>query len=148
LNGAVRVIDGEVYFRDRTFQVRTAVVDFRPELGFNGYVNIVAESEVDASEATYNVILQVTGRTDDVRVVMSADDPSLTQNDIFSLIAFGRTSAQLQKEGGGVGVGGLVGLAPGGGFAERLQRGTAEVLHVDRLRSSRPSRTTGEFRHS
>lgn len=146
LAGRIQVISGEVYFRKRTFEVRTAVLDFRPELGLEGFLNVIAESEIQTPEATYSVVLQVTGRTDDPRVVMSADDPSLTQNDIVSLIAFGRTAAQLQKEGGGVGVGDLLQLAPGGGYAEKVQRGTAKLLRVDRFEIEPAfSRTTGEF---
>jgi autotransporter translocation and assembly factor TamB len=142
LEGQVQVISGEVYFRDRTFDVVTAVIDFRPELGFDAHLNIVAETEVATTEGTYTVRLQVTGTTSDARVVMSADDPSLTQNDVASLIAFGKTVAQLQQEGGGVSIGDVLALAPTG----RAEEGAARFFRLDRV-DIEPTfdRSSGEF---
>jgi TamB, inner membrane protein subunit of TAM complex len=145
LGGQIQVLSGQVFFRDRTFDVTTAVIDFRPELGFVAFLNIIAETEIPTSDGTYTVRLQVTGTTDDPRVTMTSDDPSLTPNDVASLIAFGKTVAQLQQEGGGVSVSDVLLLAPGG-YPEKAQKGAASLLRLDRVDVEPTfSRTTGEF---
>jgi autotransporter translocation and assembly factor TamB len=145
LSGKIQVITGEIYFRGNTFDVTTGVIDFRPSLGLTPYLDIVAESSIETPDATYTVTLQVTGPADDVHVTMSADDPSLTQNDIASLIAFGKTSAQLQQEGEGVSLADLLVIAPGG-YPEKVEKGTAKLLGVDRVEiEPNYSRQTGAF---
>lgn len=144
LGGVLDVIDGKVFFRGRTFDLLTGVVDFRPELGLVAGIEFVAESEIETRDGTYTVTVQVSGTTDDYRVTMDADDPALTRNDVASLIAFGKTAAQSQEEGGGsVSLGGILGLAPGG-YDEKVQRGAARLLRVDRFEIEPAfSRTTG-----
>ncbi len=145
LSGKIQVITGEIYFRGRTFEVTTGIVEFRRALGLTPYLDIVAESSVATSDATYTVTLQVTGPADDVHVTMSSDDPSLTQNDIASLIAFGKTGAQLQQDGGGVSLADLLVIAPGG-YPEKVEKGAAKLLGVDRIEIEPTySRQTGAF---
>jgi translocation and assembly module TamB len=122
LGGQVQALSGEVFFKDRTFQITTAVADFRPELGFVASLNITAETDI-----------------------VTTDGPSLTQNDVASLIAFGKTVAQLQEEGGGVAVSDVLMLAPGG-YPERVEKKAATLLRLDRVDIEPTfSRTTGEF---
>ncbi len=145
LTGTIEVLTGEVFFRGRTFEVTSAVVEFHPELGLAAYLNISAETAIDTHEGAYTVTVQVTGTTDDYRVAMSADDPGLSQNDIASLIAFGKTGAHLQREGAGISMPDLLALAPGG-YSERVERGAASLLGLDRVDIAPAfSRRTGAF---
>ncbi len=132
LDGRIEALDGQVTFRDRVFELEAATVDFRPDLGLTGALNISAESTIDTPDATYTVGVRVTGTTAEPRATLSSDDPSLTQTDLATLIAVGMTSAQMREGGGGVSFG--------------FQQSTGQLLPIDRISfESTYSRTTGTF---
>ncbi|MBX3028033.1 translocation/assembly module TamB domain-containing protein [bacterium] len=143
LDGRVEALDGEVYLRGRTFELLGATVDFRPDLGLAAALNISAESLIDTPDGSYVVTVRVTGTTVDPRVTLTSDDPSLSQTDIATLIAFGRTMAQMRQNGGGAfSLSGAIGNPIGtllGGQAEK-------VLPIDRIEFEPTfSATTGAF---
>lgn len=143
LDGRVEALDGEVYLRGRTFELLGATVDFRPDLGLAAALNISAESLIDTPDGSYVVTVRVTGTTVDPRVTLTSDDPSLSQTDIATLIAFGRTMAQMRQNGGGsFSLSGAIGNPIGtllGGQAEK-------VLPIDRIEFEPTfSATTGAF---
>ena len=132
LDGRIEALDGQVTFRDRVFELEGATVDFRPDLGLTAALNISAESTIDTPDATYIVGVRVTGTTADPRVTLSSDDPGLTQTDLATLIAVGKTTAQMREGGSGVSFG--------------LQQSTKQLLPIDRISfESTYSRTTGTF---
>src|SRR4030095_9077266 len=49
LYGRIEVLDGEVTFRDRVFELQGATADFRPDLGLAAALNISAESTIDTT---------------------------------------------------------------------------------------------------
>jgi autotransporter translocation and assembly factor TamB len=145
LAGPIEVLTGEVFFRGRTFEITNAVIEFRPELRTVAALNIQAESEIETPDETYTVTVRVEGTTERYRVLMSADDASLSQTDVASLIAFGRTTAQMQRESRGFSLTDLIGLAPGE-YQERAERGAASLLALDRVDfEPAVSRETGQF---
>lgn len=145
LAGPVEVLDGEVFFRGRTFEITNAVVEFQPKLRMGASLNIQAESEIETEEETYTVSIRVEGTTENYRVTMAADDASLTQTDVASLIAFGKTTAQMQKESRGFSLTDLLELAPGH-IEEKAERGAARYLRLDRVEfEPTVSRETGQF---
>jgi autotransporter translocation and assembly factor TamB len=112
LTGIIEFVDGEVTFRKRTFTITAGSIDFRDPFKINPVLNISAESQISTSDGEYVVTVVVSGTAENPRVQFSADDPSLSQNDILSLVTAGKTTAQLQREGGGVSVTDVLALVP------------------------------------
>jgi translocation and assembly module TamB len=145
LDGRIDVLTGEVFFRDRTFDVVVGVVDFRPQLDLVADLNIAAETIVDTVDTSYGITVLISGTTENPQVVLSADDAGLTQTDIVSLITFGKTVAQLQQGGGGSSMDALVGLVTGR-VTDRVEGGAQSFLRVDRVEIEPAfSSTTGAF---
>jgi autotransporter translocation and assembly factor TamB len=145
LDGPIEVLTGTVKFGKYEYEISRAIVEFRPELGLEPYLNIAAETEVATFDASYVITVQITGTTRDYEVALSSDDPSLSQTDIVSLITFGRTTAQFQEAGGGISVTSLVALAPGF-YADTVEKGVEEILPLDQIEIEPTfSRTTGAF---
>lgn len=142
LDGRVEALDGEVYLRGRTFDLLGATVDFRPDLGLAAALNITAESLIDTPDASFVVTVRVTGTTVDPRVTLVSDDPSLSQTDIATLIAFGRTTAQMRQNGGSFSLSGAIGNP----IASLLGGQAEKVLPIDRIEFEPTfSTTTGAF---
>lgn len=145
VTGPIEVVSGQVTFRDRVFDVTAGVVEFRRELGLNPVLNISAETVVRTADASYNVMVQVVGTGDDYRVLLSCDDAALSQNDIASLITFGKTTAQLQQSGAGFSSADVLALG-GGAYKEQIEREVRGLLPIDRINIEPAfSRTTGAF---
>jgi autotransporter translocation and assembly factor TamB len=146
LRGRVEGLDGEITFQDRVFELESATIDFRPELGLVAALNITAESTIDTPDATYVVAVRVTGTTADPRVALSSDDPSLSQTDLATLIAVGKTTAQL-REGGGGGVSMYSALSIGAQqLTQPVTSRAQRLLPIDRITFEPTfSRTTGTF---
>ena len=145
LAGRVEALDGEVRLRGRTFELLGATADFRPDLGFGAALNISAESSIDTRDATYTVGVRVTGTTQNPRVLLSSDDPGLSQTDIATLIAVGRTTAQLRDGGGGFSAFDALNFVPRQ-ITEGVQDGARQLLPIDRIEfESTYSRSTGAF---
>jgi autotransporter translocation and assembly factor TamB len=113
LDGLIEILDGEVTFRGRVFTVTGGSVEFRNAYPINPILSISAESQISTAEAEYTVSVAVSGTADKPRVQFSSDDPTLTQNDVLSLVTFGQTTNQPQREGSTVGVGNVLGWVPG-----------------------------------
>ncbi|MEO8603712.1 MAG: translocation/assembly module TamB domain-containing protein [bacterium] len=146
LAGRVEGLDGEVRVRGRTFELQGATADFRPDLGLGAALNISAESLIDTPDATYTVGVRVTGTTQNPRVALSSDDPSLSQTDIATLIAVGKTTTQLRTGGGGgFSAYDALSFVPRQ-ITEGVQGGAKQLLPIDRIEfESAYSRTTGSY---
>ena len=133
LDGTVEVVNGEFSFRRRHFDITSGVVRFNdersaanPDLAFSG------ETRVATRDEEYQITVQVTGTADDPRIQFSADDPSLTENDVLALVTFGRTVAQLQSQGAGIELGEALALTAGP-RGEQLQNEIHTLIPVDRI---------------
>ncbi|HVN83696.1 MAG TPA: translocation/assembly module TamB domain-containing protein [Candidatus Binatia bacterium] len=122
VTGTIGFVSGEVIYQDRTFTVTGGSIDFRDALAINPVLNITAESNVTTVEAEYTVRVVVSGTADNPRVQFGADDPSLSQNDVLSLVAFGKTAAQLQREGSKVSPGTALTLLPTSPVEQQVRR--------------------------
>jgi autotransporter translocation and assembly factor TamB len=129
LSGVVGLLGGEVKFREREFEITAGTIDFRDRRRMNPVLNILAESVVATGEADYLVTVAVSGTAEEPRVQFTADDPTLSQNDVLSLVTFGKTPAQLQREGGGVSAVDALALLPTRGVEEQV----GKLVGVDRL---------------
>lgn len=147
LRGAIEIIDGRILLRGRSFEVVNGALTFKPDLPGQATIDFTAESIIESRDVPYSVEVRVSGTTDDFRVVLTSED-GLSQTDILSLIAFGRTVAEIQ-EGGGAG-GGMsmdtVASIAGGQVGQALAGEVRDVLPFDEV-EIRPgfSPTTGEF---
>lgn len=145
LSGRVEALDGQVTFRSREFELLGATADFRPDLGLAAALNISAESIIETRDATYTVGIQVTGTTENPRVTLSSDDPSLSQTDIATLITVGRTTSQLRGTGGGFTAWDALGFIPRD-LTAGVEGQAKQFLPIDRIEfESVYSRTTGNF---
>jgi len=113
LDGLVEILSGDVKFRGRVFTITGGSVEFRNSSRINPILNITAESQISTTEAEYTVSVVVSGTADSPRVQFASDDPTLTQNDVLSLVTFGQTTTQPQRDNQPVGVGNILGLMPG-----------------------------------
>ena len=132
LLGTVDVLEGEVTFRNRRFTITSGSVIFDDPQRINPRLEVSAESLIVTSDADYVVSAVVSGTADEPRVRFEADDPRLSQNDVLSLVTFGRTTTETQgDEGAAMGVGDVVGLLPG--EVEGGVRAGLRTLGVDRF---------------
>jgi hypothetical protein len=98
--GSLTVREGQIVFRRHTFELTSASVRFTdprridPELDVRGIARI----------RDYDVTMQVTGRSDDLKVTF-VSSPPLPEEDVLSLVAFGATRAQMGRAGAGAFVG-------------------------------------------
>lgn len=129
LTGTIEFLNGEVKFKQRTFTITAGSIDFRDRSTINPVLNISAESQISTAESDYVITVTVTGTAENPRIQPSADDPSLSETDILSLITFGQTTAQLQRQGGGVSAYDAVALLPTGTVTGPL----AKLIGVNRL---------------
>jgi autotransporter translocation and assembly factor TamB len=132
LTGTVEVLSGEVTFRDRVFRLTGGTIDFHDPYRFNPALNLSAESQISTTEAEYTVFVAVSGTAEEPRVEFSADDPGLSQNDVLSLVTFGKTTAQAQRDSGGVSVGDVLALLPSGATGDVKTR-VRTMFGVDRF---------------
>lgn len=94
--GKIEVLDGTVSIRSRKFEVVNGVLKFQPEIPGEAYIDFLAESVIDSSGTPYLIQVRVSGTTDNYRVTLDSDE-GLSQTDIASLIAFGKTVSELQE---------------------------------------------------
>ena len=122
VSGTIGFLSGEVVYQQRTFTITGGSIDFRDPLDINPLLNITAESQISTVEAEYTVRVVVSGTAKNPRVQFSADDPSLSQNDVLSLVALGKTAAQFQREGGKVSPGSALAYIPTGSVEQRVRQ--------------------------
>ena len=143
MDGRIELLDGEVTFRDRVFEIEGGTIDFRPELGLTPALNMTAESTIDTPDATYTVAVRVTGTSADPRVALSSDDPALSQTDIATLIAVARPRPSCARRRR------VLDVRRAGGRAEGRPAGDAAsawLPPIDRITFELTfSRTTGTF---
>lgn len=141
LAGRIGILDAEVAYEGRTFTVTGGSIDFRDSQRINPTLNIGAESRVSTPDTDYLVSVIVTGTAERPRVQFSADDPAMSQNDVLSLVAFGKTGAQMERDSTSVSpTATALALLPTGAVERRV----GAFLGVDRFEvSATQARDTG-----
>lgn len=92
LMGEGQLIQGKVLFRDRPFILETVKVIFDDPYGMNPKFNAAAVSEINQ----YKIRVLAFGKSSSWKAEFSST-PYLPQNDIFSLLASGTTSADASR---------------------------------------------------
>lgn len=97
LSGRATVDSGTINFQKTEFEVKKGIIDF-----VNPYqIEPVIEIEGEMKIRTWTINLAVSGTPDNLDLKFSSD-PSESQADIISLIAFGKTTREMgQAQGGG-----------------------------------------------
>jgi autotransporter translocation and assembly factor TamB len=90
LNGRAEVTEGEIIFRRKSFAVTTGVVDFINPYKIEPRLDVVSQARV----RHWLLSLSVSGTPDRLVLELSSDPPE-SDNDILSLILFGRTQAEI-----------------------------------------------------
>lgn len=90
LNGRAEVTEGEIIFRRKSFVVTTGVVDFINPYKIDPKLDVVSQARV----RHWLLSLSVSGTPDRLLFELSSDPPE-SDNDILSLILFGRTQAEI-----------------------------------------------------
>ncbi|HET9489341.1 MAG TPA: translocation/assembly module TamB domain-containing protein [Methylomirabilota bacterium] len=124
--GTVAIREGQIVFRKHTFELSSASVRFTdprridPELDVRGTARI----------KDYDVTMQLTGRSDDLRIEFTSS-PSLPDEDVLSLVAFGATRAQMGQAGAGAFAGEVAGFLIQDLFGVQPGRGGVDVFEVE-----------------
>jgi len=109
LDGVVLTDRGEYRFQGRRFQVKQGSATFVNIPDLNPTIQLTAEYEVQSpSRETINIRILVAGTLEDPRISLESDaQPPISQTDLLSYLAFGRTSSSLlQLAGNGLTSGG------------------------------------------
>lgn len=131
VDGTVEILSGEATINSRVFAISGGSAVFQPGERINPILNLNAESRISGIEADYTVRVVVNGTLDDPRVQFSSDEPGLSQNDVLSLVALGRTTRE-QPRDTSMGVGNVLSLLPseyGGEMSQQLRT----FLRIDRF---------------
>jgi autotransporter translocation and assembly factor TamB len=94
LDGRAEVTEGEILFRGKSFAVKTGVVDFVNPFKIEPTLDVVSQARI----RQWLVSLSVSGTPDRLMFELSSDPPE-SDNDILSLILFGRTQAEFTGRG-------------------------------------------------
>ena len=93
ISGRVRVSDGEVFFNNNTFEVRQGIIDFTDPYSIRPEVEISAETTIH----NYRITLEISGDPQEELFFGFTSQPNLSDQDILSLILFGRILSELDE---------------------------------------------------
>ena len=91
VSGRVSVADGEVFFNNQTFEVRQGIIDFTDPYSIRPEVEITAETTIE----NYRITLEISGDPQEELFFGFSSVPHLGDQDILSLILFGRIISEL-----------------------------------------------------
>jgi translocation and assembly module TamB len=127
LLGRLEARTGVVYFRRNDFKIQHASVDFVDPNRINPVLDIQAESRV----REYIIRLAVSGAADRATVTFISDPP-LSEMDVMSMLALGKTSADLKGKGTEVGMSEAASLATGQ-FQDIFEQRARSLTGLDRF---------------
>lgn len=125
--GRVEAEKGVVYLRKNDFKILHASADFIDPTRMNPVLDIQAETRV----REYQVRLAVSG-TAERAVVNFISDPPLSDVDILSLLAIGKTASEIKGKEAGVGMGEAASFATGR-FQDVFERRARSFTGLDRF---------------
>jgi autotransporter translocation and assembly factor TamB len=131
-SGNLDVLDGDFYFRRRQFTITAGGIQFHEDRPTNPDLQFRGETRVSTRDEEYEIQVRVTGTADDPRIEFTSDDPTLTERDVLALVTFGRTVAQLQRQGAGIELTEVLALTAGPDAAT-VEKRLHTFLPVDRI---------------
>ncbi|HSW61823.1 MAG TPA: translocation/assembly module TamB domain-containing protein [Dissulfurispiraceae bacterium] len=127
LLGRVQALQGIAFFRGNEFRIQRANLDFADPVKNRPYFSVLASSRV----SNYQVRLHLDGYLDQFSLALSSD-PSLSENDIFSLLAFGQTGQGGKETSDTLGAGGATSFLSGQ-LQSTLEERIRTVTGIDRI---------------
>ncbi len=127
LLGRLEARTGAAYFRRNNFKIQHASVDFVDPNRTNPVLDIQAETRI----REYTIQLTVSGAADRATVTF-VSDPPLSETDVLSMLALGKTSADLKGKGAEVGMGEAASFATGQ-FQDVFDRRARSLTGLDRF---------------
>ena len=127
LLGRLEARSGVVYFRRNDFKIQHASVDFVDPNRINPVLDVQAETRV----REYIIRLAVSGAADRA-VVTFISDPPLSETDVLSMLALGKTSADLRGKGAEVGMSEAASFATGQ-YQDIFERRARSLTGLDRF---------------
>ncbi len=127
LLGRLEARKGVVYFRRNDFKILSASVDFIDPNRMNPLLDVQAETRV----REFMVRLAVSGDADHAAITFMSNPP-LSDVDILSLLALGKTSTELTGKETGVGMSEAASLATGQ-FQDMFERRARSLTGLDRF---------------
>ena len=127
LLGRLEARTGVAYFRRNDFKIQHASVDFVDPNRINPVLDIQAETRV----REYTIRMAVSGAVDRA-VVTFISDPPLSETDVLSMLALGKTSADLKGKGAEVGMSEAASLATGQ-YQDIFERRARSLTGLDRF---------------
>lgn len=125
VDGVVLSDRGEYRFQSRLFQIRHAAATFTNTPGLNPILQVTGEYDVQLpTREAIAIRIIISGTLDQPKIALESDaQPPISQTDLLSYLAFGRSSSSLlQQEGGGLTTGGSGGgniVGAGAAFAAK-----------------------------
>ncbi len=127
VTGTVEFLEGgDFTFQGVRYELDRAVVTFTDPTRLNPFLDIVARAWID----TYQLEVRLTGTVDRLVPVVTSDPP-LPENELMTMLAFGRSGSGLGGASLGMGVASSL-LARE--LNSELERRTRELLPIDQLR--------------
>ena len=96
INGRINIMNGEIYYQKRKFVINKGVIDFINPYKIEPEIDIESHAEI----RDWVINLNVSGTPDKLLFEMKSN-PEEEENDILSLILFGKTNRELVKGEGG-----------------------------------------------
>ncbi|MEO7102463.1 MAG: translocation/assembly module TamB domain-containing protein [Gemmatimonadaceae bacterium] len=112
---------GEYRFQSRTFQIRQGVATFINSPKLNPTLQVTGEYDVQLpTREAFAIQIIISGTLDSPKITLTSDaQPPISQTDLLSYLAFGRSSSSLLQQGGtGLTTGGNV-VGAGAAFAAK-----------------------------
>lgn len=128
---------GEYRFQSRLFQIRQGAATFINTPGLNPTLQVTGEYNVQLpTREAITVRIIISGTLDQPKIALESDaQPPISQTDLLSYLAFGRTSSSLLLQEGG-------GLTTGAAFAAR-QIGAAALGALTDQAAGQAARSLG-----
>jgi autotransporter translocation and assembly factor TamB len=127
LLGRLEARSGVAYFRRNDFKIQHASVDFVDPNQINPVLDIQAETRI----REYTIRLAVSGAADRATVTF-VSDPPLSETDVLSMLALGKTNAELKGKGAEIGMGEAASFATGQ-FQDIFERRARSITGLDRF---------------
>jgi autotransporter translocation and assembly factor TamB len=123
--GTMHGRDGQLVFRKQVFTLTSASAHFADPRRLDPILDVRGEARIRG----YDVTLHLSGRSDDLQIRL-ASRPSLPEEDVLALVAFGATREQLGRGGGTALAGEAAGFLIQELFGVSADRAGLDVLEV------------------
>lgn len=98
LVGRIESDSGFITFYNKTFTVLSVSVDFIDPEDIKPLIDLKARTQIPGKDRNYQIDLALNGTLEEFNRTLTADDPTLTETDILSLILAGRKATEVATD--------------------------------------------------